>query len=242
MNKSLQRKASSGLILSENLSQAFRSASMSINNVRYLTVTVHEDVVDLVRTVHKASNRWHADFNIVSQEFKENEPLFVIFMKDYATEERQVFLGNHEHDHLHGNVKCSKVILMLYIPDSASARDRMHFGSAWSLLRELCGTSLEEYQGSSKDDFTYKCYTSMREHLQLDKDQQGKVSVSELVSSDHKGARGLNVLAMATGGGAMPQVVLESIRKASKEAKEGKGGLVGGVTHERLTKPSQINN
>jgi hypothetical protein len=235
--KSIQRKASSGVVVSDHLRHSFRSAYSTGSNARYMTVTVLDDTLELVRLVTKSSSRWESDFDGLSREFSDSAPLFIVFWKDYATEERRVHLGNPDHDAFHGHVHSSKVILMLYNPDGASARDRMRFGAAWPAMRELCGLGVDEYQGSTREDFTWKSYRSVREPVHGGVLEQG--STEELLSADHKSSRGgLNVLAVASGAsGAVPRAVLESVRQAGLSR-----GEEGGVTHPHVTTPSQYTN
>jgi len=206
--------ARSGIVVSDELKAAFRTANEAGSQTRYLTASIDAETLTLKKTVRK-DGTWTADFNKVKSELTDEQPLYVIFWKDQASE-RAVFTGRTSGNNLHQK---SKVLLMLFNPDDAVVREKMVFASSWNSMKDLCGAAADEYQASTKNEFTYATFSKLREAddslLSEAEKQLRETAIADPVSMEEaKEASGFNIIAMSKGHKTMPKIVQDSLNKA----------------------------
>jgi hypothetical protein len=206
--------------LSDDLKSAFRNANGAASQTRFITVSIENEIMTVKRTVNK-SGTWSRDFDMVKDEFEDQQPLFVIYWKDQASE-RAVFTGRES---VGSRPARSKVLLMLYSPDDAPVREKMTYASFWNSLKEFCGAGADEYQGSTKEEFTYANFNKLRSADDSVLSEAEKVlretAIADPVSFEEaKAASGFNIIAMSKGIKEMPKIVQDSLAKAH-QAKSG---------------------
>jgi len=203
--------ALSGITVSNELKTAFNQAG---SQTRYLTATIDNEKLTLQNTVNR-SGTWTKDFDKVKDELTDGQPLYIIFWKDQASE-RAVFTGRDPAGSKHEK---SKVLLMLFSPDDAAVREKMVYASSWNSMKELCGAAADEYQASTKNEFTYSTFSKLREPDDSLLSESERVlrdtAIADPVSMEEaKEASGFNIIAMSKGIKGIPKVVQDSLNKA----------------------------
>jgi len=213
--------ARSGIAVCNELKTAFSTANEAGSQTRYLIVGIDDEKLTLKKTVRK-DGTWTADFNKVKSELTDEQPLYIIFWKDQASE-RAVFTGRTSGNNLHQK---SKVLLMLFNPDDGAVRDKMVYASSWNAMKDLCGAAADEYQASTKNEFTYATFSKLREAddslLSEAEKQLRETAIADPVSMEEaKEASGFNIIAMSKGHKTMPKIVQDSLNKAHQARTSG---------------------
>eukprot|EP00475_Leptophrys_vorax_P011630 TRINITY_DN18189_c0_g1_i1.p1 TRINITY_DN18189_c0_g1~~TRINITY_DN18189_c0_g1_i1.p1 ORF type:complete len:266 (-),score=77.70 TRINITY_DN18189_c0_g1_i1:152-949(-) len=249
--------------ISDELKSAIQTGNSAAGQTRFITVCSDNETLTVKNVVNK-SGSWTRDFDKVKDELEDETPLYIVFWKDQASE-RAVFTGRESVGHAKHSK--SKILLMLFSPDDAPVREKMTYASFWKSMKDICGAGADEFQASTKAEFTYANFSKLRETDDSLLSEAEKVlrdtAIADPVSMEEaKAASGFNIIAMSKGITEMPKVVQDSLQKAhaartsipSKRPKMGhepssrtSGGGASWVTNndqvesgETLVKPSQM--
>lgn len=177
--------AASGVRVSADLRAAFDAAEE--NNTRYIRIVIDKDALCVAQVAEKL-NTFERDFASLQMTLDRETPCFFLFWKDEATL-RHVFTGKQT------PTMPSKLMVVLYSPESCTVRQKMIYASSRPELRALAGANADEYHATAPSDFSIKVYKELRKEdaALLSQVEQGL----RQKPSDNRKASGFSLLALA---------------------------------------------
>eukprot|EP01102_Stenamoeba_stenopodia_P008085 TRINITY_DN2296_c0_g1_i1.p1 TRINITY_DN2296_c0_g1~~TRINITY_DN2296_c0_g1_i1.p1 ORF type:complete len:318 (+),score=55.34 TRINITY_DN2296_c0_g1_i1:94-1047(+) len=135
---------SSGISVTNELNDAFSNARVS-ESVRWIKVQIIDEALRPVKT-HPIQGNQEVDWNTTYSELLPKIPTYILYRLDSK------------------NLQGYEWVLIAYVPDGSSVRDRMLYASSRDNLKKQLGYTyfVEDLYGSSKDDVTYEAFVEFK--------------------------------------------------------------------------------
>jgi len=185
--------------------------SGSLNGTRLIKVRIRDDELVPVETLARELS-WEKDFGRIGSLLKDGEPCFVVCWMDKSST-RTVYTGAPR-----PSSKGKDMLVAMFVPEDSPVKEKMLYASSRSALIEAVGEGSEEYQGSSKSDFTWTAYSKLRQRDDslLSEVERGLKDTSAFKPEEVKEATGMGIIGWATGK-SLPPVVAQSIAQAASK-------------------------
>lgn len=230
----------SGIKVSQDLKNQIQEANLSTSSsrVRAFMVTIERGELIVSKTIDRSGTQTSDFNNLASSLPSRTSPVFILFFKDQATSaQRDVFTGKttpSSSSAVGSPGKKSKVIAILYCPDSAEVKQKMVYSSTWGTLRDVAGEGAEEYQANTASELTYSSFQnlhgtdeSLLSEVEKLRNKEDKMDIQNV--DDVKEAGGYNLIALSKGAkGGVPKVVLDSVSRANAQRGTGLTSLQTG--------------
>jgi len=130
----------SGIGVANELNDAFGTARQG-SSTRWLKAQIREETVVLVKT-QSVSNSLEHDFGTLKSELLPKTPCYILFRLDSKNS-----LG-------------FEWLLLAYVPDGSTVRDRMLYASSRDTVKRQLGATYfrDDIHGTTPDEFTYEAY------------------------------------------------------------------------------------
>jgi len=135
---------SSGISVTNELNDTFSDARVS-GSVRWIKVQIVDEALRPIKA-HPIQGNQETDWKTTEGEFLAKIPTYILYRLDSK------------------NLQGYEWVLIAYVPDGSSVRDRMLYASSRDNLKKQLGYTyfLEDLYGSTKDDVTYEAFVEFK--------------------------------------------------------------------------------